>query len=277
MKKLLALTLLAAGACAHAQIQIAPIAGSISINKPGVYGRIDIGQQPPPPVQLVYPQPVVIAPTPVAVVQQPIYLRVPPGHSKNWGRYCGRYNACGQRVYFVQDGWYNGVYVPYYRHAHRGYAAPVAVVEPAPVYAYAPPPPQPRYYQVPVTSVRAVMGAPEQRCWVERQQVVDSSPNVPGAIVGAVIGGVLGHQVGGGRGQTAATIGGAVAGAAIGGNVGRDNEYGQDVQHCTDSTRYDRPDYWDVTYVFDGLEHRVQMSNPPGATITVNRAGEPRV
>jgi uncharacterized protein YcfJ len=32
-----------------------------------------------------------------------------------------------------------------------------------------------------------------------------------------------------------------------------------------------------VTYVFDGLEHRVQMSNAPGATITVNRAGEPRV
>jgi uncharacterized protein YcfJ len=88
---------------------------------------------------------------------------------------------------------------------------------------------------------------------------------------------VLGHQVGGGRGQTAATIGGAVAGAAIGGNVGRDNEYGQDVQRCTDTTRYDRPDYWDVTYVFDGLEHRAQMSNPPGATITVNRAGEPRV
>jgi hypothetical protein len=132
-----------------------------------------------------------------------------------------------------------------------------------------------RLFEAQVTSVRAVVGPSDQRCWVERREL--GNANVPGAIVGGVIGGVLGHQVGGGRGQTAATIGGAVAGAAIGGNVGRDNEYGQDVQHCTDTTRYDRPDYWDVTYVFDGLEHRVQMSNPPGATITVNRAGEPRV
>ena len=118
MKKLLALTLLAAGACAHAQIQIAPIAGSISINKPGVYGRIDIGQQPPPPpVQLVYPQPVVIAPTPVAVYQRPVYLYVPPGHAKDWRHYCGRYSACGQPVYFVQERWVR----ERYEHEHPGW------------------------------------------------------------------------------------------------------------------------------------------------------------
>jgi hypothetical protein len=29
----------------------------------------------------------------------------------------GRYNACGQRVYFVQEGWYNTVYVS---SNHRG-------------------------------------------------------------------------------------------------------------------------------------------------------------
>ena len=92
---------------------------SVSIGQPGFYGRIDIGNTMPQPV-LVYPQPVVIAPTPVAVVQQPIYLRVPPGHYKSWGRYCGRYNACGQRVYFVQDGWYNTVYAPAYRAQYRG-------------------------------------------------------------------------------------------------------------------------------------------------------------
>ena len=132
-----------------------------------------------------------------------------------------------------------------------------------------------RLFEAQVTQVRAVVGPADQRCWVERREL--GGANIPGAIVGGVIGGVLGHQIGGGRGQDVATIGGAVAGAAIGGNVGRDSEYGRDVQHCTDSARYDRPDYWDVTYVFDGLEHRVQMSNPPGATITVNRAGEPRV
>ena len=64
--------------------------------------------------------PAVPAPGPVAVAQRPIYLHVPPGHAKNWGKHCGKYNACGQRVYFVQDNWYNNVYVPAYRREHQG-------------------------------------------------------------------------------------------------------------------------------------------------------------
>ena len=36
------------------------------------------------------------------------------------------------------------------------------------------------------------------------------------------------------------------------------------------------PQYWDVTYVFRGVEHHVQMSAAPGPTITVNGNGEPR-
>ena len=84
---------------------------------------------------------------------------------------------------------------------------------------------QERLYEANVTSVRAVVGTPEQRCWVEREQVpqTQSNVNVPGAIAGAVIGGILGHQVGGGTGKDLATAGGAVAGAAIGANVGRDS------------------------------------------------------
>ncbi|HET7526831.1 MAG TPA: hypothetical protein VFK10_12895 [Burkholderiaceae bacterium] len=76
---------------------------SIDINQPGVYGRIDISNMPPPSV--VYAQPVVIAPAPVAVYRQPIYLYVPPAHHADWGRYCGNYAACGQPVYFVQEAW----------------------------------------------------------------------------------------------------------------------------------------------------------------------------
>ena len=93
-----------------------------------------------------------------------------------------------------------------------------------------------------------------------------------------MIGGVLGHQVGGGRGQDIATAGGAVAGAAIGSNVGRGGGevYAQDVQRCTDVSRYSRPEYWDVSYNFRGIEHRVQMTAPPGPTIAVNGDGEPR-
>lgn len=115
MKRLILAGLLAAAASAPALA--ADVGVSVSVGQPGFYGRIDIGNYPQPAV--IYPQPVVIAPAPYAVVQQPIYLRVPPGHAKNWGKHCGRYNACGQRVYFVQDSWYNDVYAPRYREEHR--------------------------------------------------------------------------------------------------------------------------------------------------------------
>jgi hypothetical protein len=74
----------------------ATVEGSLA---PGVYGRIDIGNAPPPP--LIFAQPVIIQRAPVYVQQPPLYLHVPPGHSKNWSKHCGRYNACGQPVYFV--------------------------------------------------------------------------------------------------------------------------------------------------------------------------------
>lgn len=148
----------------------------------------------------------------------------------------------------------------------------------APVYEYRQRPNE-RLYEAPVTYVRAVVGPPEQRCWVEREQVQDrGSANVPGAIVGAVIGGVLGHQVGGGHGKDIATAGGAVAGAAVGANVNRGGggTYSQDVQRCERVANTGPPDYWDVAYNFRGVEHRVQMSAAPGPTITVNDNGEPR-
>ncbi len=77
----------------------ATVAGALL---PGVYGRIEIGTAPPPP--LIYPQPVIIYPAP-RVVQQPLYLHVPPGHAKKWSKHCSKYNACGAPVYFVRvDG-----------------------------------------------------------------------------------------------------------------------------------------------------------------------------
>ena len=141
--------------------------------------------------------------------------------------------------------------------------------------------PNERVYQAPVTSVHAVVGPPEQRCWVERQQVTDDrrgDPNVGGAVVGALIGGVLGHQVGSGRGNDAATAGGAVAGAVIGANAGRGSSgttYEKDVQRCR-TVESTKPEYWDVTYSYRGVEHRIQMSAPPGNTVSVNSRGEPR-
>jgi hypothetical protein len=89
---------------------------SISIGQPGFYGRIDIGNAPQP--EYVNLQPVIIQPVPQGRTVQPIYLRVPPGHQKNWKKYCGRYNACGQPVYFVKDKWYTDTYVPHYKKTH---------------------------------------------------------------------------------------------------------------------------------------------------------------
>jgi hypothetical protein len=84
----------------------------------------------------------------------------------------------------------------------------------APTYEYRRRPNE-RLYEAPVTSVRAVVGPPNQRCWVEREQVRES-PNVGGAVVGAILGGVLGHQIGSGRGNDVATVGGALAGRSRG-------------------------------------------------------------
>jgi len=151
------------------------------------------------------------------------------------------------------------------------------VPAPAPVYEYRQRPNE-RTYEAPVTAVRAVFGPPEQRCWVERQQVTEGGRNdAGGAILGAIIGGVLGHQVGGGRGKDAATAGGAVAGALIGGNSGNSDSvtYDRDVQRCKNVGR-ERPAYWEVFYTHRGTEHRIQMSSPPGDTILVNRDGTPR-
>jgi uncharacterized protein YcfJ len=148
----------------------------------------------------------------------------------------------------------------------------------APTYDYRRRPDE-RLREVPITSARAVMGPPEQRCWVERGQVSERRElNVPGAIIGGVLGGILGHQVGGGTGKTVATIGGAVGGGALGANIDRirDPQSGQEVRRC-ENVAGQAPQYWDVTYNYQGVEHRVQMSTPPGQTITVNGRGEPRL
>ncbi len=137
-----------------------------------------------------------------------------------------------------------------------------------------------RVFEAPVTSVRAVVGAPTERCWVEQQQVSGAQrgdANVGGAIAGALLGGVLGHQVGGGTGRDLATVGGAVAGGALGANVGRDGNgrVTRDVRRC-ETTPAAAPAYWDVTYNFRGRDHHVQTSAAPGRTILVNGNGLPR-
>jgi uncharacterized protein YcfJ len=139
-----------------------------------------------------------------------------------------------------------------------------------------------RVYEAPITSVRAVVGPPNQRCWMEREQVQaapQGQSNVGGLLLGGLIGGVLGHQVGGGSGKDLATVAGAVGGAVVGNNIaggGSIGPVGRDVQRCQ-TTQSTTPEFWDVTYNYRGAEHHVQMSAPPqGNTIFVNANGLPR-
>jgi hypothetical protein len=90
------------------------ISGEIT---PGVYGRVDLTNRPAPP-PVVYAQPVIIERTPVAERAAPIYLHVPPGHAKNWRKYCHQYHACNQRVYFVKSPEYEPGYRPDHDHGH---------------------------------------------------------------------------------------------------------------------------------------------------------------
>ena len=110
--KLLAASLLALSASAFAS----DVGVSISVGQPGFYGRIDVGDYPPP--QVIYRQPVLVE-RPVRYVETaPVYLRVPPGHARHWSRHCYAYRACNQRVFFVQDRWYTNEYAARYRERH---------------------------------------------------------------------------------------------------------------------------------------------------------------
>jgi hypothetical protein len=115
------LALTAAASCALAQnVSVnAVISGQVA---PGVYGQVVIGNAPPPP--LVYPQPVIVQPAPVIVGAppvEPIYLHVPPGHARHWGKHCHEYNACGRPVYFVRSAEYDPGYRPEHEHGEHGH------------------------------------------------------------------------------------------------------------------------------------------------------------
>jgi hypothetical protein len=110
----------AAAAAIGSLIAVAPrpaaaeVGVSISISQPGVYGRVDIGRFPQPEVYVGAP--VLISPPRVYVQRpEPVYMWVPPGHRRNWARYCGQYRACGSPVVFVRDDWYDARVRPHRR------------------------------------------------------------------------------------------------------------------------------------------------------------------
>ena len=82
---------------------------------PGVYGRVDLANRPPP--RLVYAEPIFIERPPTRVIVEPVYLHVPPGHARNWRKHCHEYHACNRPVYFVRSAEYE----PGYRDEHGHY------------------------------------------------------------------------------------------------------------------------------------------------------------
>lgn len=99
-----------------APVLAADVGVAVTVDKPGFYGSVEIGNMRPAVVNV---QPVVVQP--VVGVVQPVYMHVPPGHAKNWKKYCGSYGACGRPVYFVKEEWYQQSYLParHGKHAHK--------------------------------------------------------------------------------------------------------------------------------------------------------------
>jgi len=109
MRMSIALATLLLAPAAHAS----DIGATVTISGeivPGVYGRVVLGNAPPPPV--LYAKPVVIVQPPRPVAVEPVYLHVPPGHAKHWSKHCQKYNACGQPVLFVKSAEYEPGYKP---------------------------------------------------------------------------------------------------------------------------------------------------------------------
>ena len=155
---------------------------------------------------------------------------------------------------------------------------PTRYAPPAPMPAYDwRPQPQEQLFQAQIVSTRAVYADAGQHCWIERAQASQSQADNrnAGAVIGGVLGGIIGHQVGHNNGSTViGAVGGAVLGAAIGNN--QPVQQAQGVQRCAPNQPQGAPQYWDSTYMWQGVEHHMQTTVAPGAVVTVNDRGEPR-
>lgn len=103
MKRLLVATTIAVSALMITTALAADTGLSVSTSQPSFFGRLDIGDYPPP--QVIDPRPIAIES--VSNDRPLVYLRVPPAHVKHWRKHCRQYQACGERVLFVQDKWYS--------------------------------------------------------------------------------------------------------------------------------------------------------------------------
>lgn len=135
------------------------------MGQPGFFGRIELGNFPgQPPLMISH----AVMGNPGVFTGSPIFMNVPPEHARNWSRFCQLYGACDWMVYFVDNAWYEQVYVPGWR-AGMFYAPPVLASPPmviAPPIILPPPPQQrPPHLRPPPPSVRPPPHRPVPPVW----------------------------------------------------------------------------------------------------------------
>jgi uncharacterized protein YcfJ len=118
---------------------------------------------------------------------------------------------------------------------------------------------------------------PREECrdeTVTHTKPVKDQNRLLGTGLGAVVGGILGHQVGGGNGQTLATVAGAAAGGYAGNKIQQKTQkgdtYDKTEQRC--STVYDvkeEPAGFDVVYEYKGHQYHVHADRDPGRSLPV--------
>ena len=130
---------------------------------------------------------------------------------------------------------------------------------------------------VSVDPIRNTVNNPRQVC--KDEVVSHTAPprdqhQIAGTAIGAVAGGLLGHMVGGGKGNTLATVAGAVGGGYAGNRIEASRQQGQVSssveRHCsTANSSSTKIVGYDVRYEFNGVTRTVRMDHDPGDRVQV--------
>jgi uncharacterized protein YcfJ len=122
-------------------------------------------------------------------------------------------------------------------------------------------------------------GPPQQVCHDEtvyKKVPPKDQHRIAGTAIGAVAGGLLGHLVGGGKGNTLATVAGAVGGGYAGNRIEANsqehNVRAETVRRCTTvANAGGNIVAYDVTYVYNGVTRTTRMDHDPGNQVQVEQ------
>ncbi|MFC5580002.1 glycine zipper 2TM domain-containing protein [Rhodanobacter terrae] len=130
---------------------------------------------------------------------------------------------------------------------------------------------------VSVDPVRSTVNNPREVCHdetVSRTAPPKDQHRIAGTAIGAVAGGLLGHMVGGGKGNTLATVAGAVGGGYAGNRIEASRQHAQvttSVERKCDTVNDASSKIvgYDVRYVYNGVTRTVRMDHDPGDRVQV--------